>query len=277
MFNESLAKLIEVSARVGKNLDLVQAGGGNTSIKDAGTLWVKASGKWLSRAAEEEMFLPVPMSDIERQLQAEDEKFPEYRTPSGISLRPSVETAVHAVLPHKVVIHVHSVRTIAWASRTDGAAEVAPLLDGLRWRWIPYTHPGIPLAIRIRQDAANQADVLILENHGLVVAADTCEKAEALLDDVEQRLNTAPRPAPKPDLSRLAELSKGSDWEIAEDEEVHTLGAASACQIAAQGTLFPDQCVYLGPAAAVVELQDSLPQRPKNMKRAITSLLACCS
>src|SRR5450432_4262443 len=121
MFNQSLEKLMAVSARIGSNLDLVQAGGGNTSIKEDGTLWVKASGKWLSRAAEEEMFLPVPMLDIERQLLAEDEKFPEYRTRSGVALRPSVETAVHAVLPQKVVIHVHSVRTIAWAARAGGS------------------------------------------------------------------------------------------------------------------------------------------------------------
>ena len=154
MANESLEKLIEMSARIGGNLDLVQAGGGNTSIKENGTLWVKASGKWLSRAAEEEMFLPVPMADIERQLAAQDEKFPEYRTRKGVTLRPSVETAVHAVMPQKVVIHVHSVRTIAWAARVGGRDGLTPLLAGLDWRWIPYTHPGIPLAIRIQQDIA---------------------------------------------------------------------------------------------------------------------------
>jgi hypothetical protein len=62
MVYDSLAQLVELSARLGKNLDLVQAGGGNTSIKDTGTLWVKASGKWLSHAAEDDMFLPVPMA-----------------------------------------------------------------------------------------------------------------------------------------------------------------------------------------------------------------------
>ena len=50
MVHEKLARLVDLSARIGKNLDLVQAGGGNTSLKDDGTLWVKASGKWLSHA-----------------------------------------------------------------------------------------------------------------------------------------------------------------------------------------------------------------------------------
>jgi len=253
MLNESLQQLVAVSARVGRNLDLVQAGGGNTSIKLDGTLWVKASGKWLSRAAEDEMFLPVPMSDIERQLAAQDEKFPEYLTPSGIALRPSVETAVHAILPQRVVIHVHSVRTIAWAARERGSEDIRPLLHGLNWKWIPYTHPGIPLAIRIQEESASRPDVLILENHGLVVAAEACAAAEALLHEVERRLNGLTRTAEAPDLTRLAELAKDSEWQIAIDPEVHTLATNSlSCEIAAHGTLFPDQCVYLGPAAAIV-------------------------
>ncbi len=259
MLKDSLAKLIEVSARVGGNLDLVQAGGGNTSIKEDGALWVKASGKWLSRAAEDDMFLPVPMADIERQLAAEDEKFPEYRTRGGSALRPSVETAVHAVLAQKVVIHVHSVRTIAWASRADGKEGVTPLLKGLKWSWIPYTHPGIPLAIRIREESAQRPDVLILENHGLVVAGEDCDTAEALLHDVERRLNVAPRSAAPPDLERLDKLRTGSsEWETAADHEVHALATDGlSCEIAAKGTLFPDQCVYLGPAAAILESGDA--------------------
>jgi rhamnose utilization protein RhaD (predicted bifunctional aldolase and dehydrogenase) len=83
-----LPQLVELSARIGKNLDPVQAGGGNTSIKDNGTLWVKASGKWLIHTVEDDMFLLVPLADIERQL-----------------------------------VHVHSVRTIAWAAQETAANE----------------------------------------------------------------------------------------------------------------------------------------------------------
>lgn len=260
MAHESLEKLVALSSRVGQNLDLVQAGGGNTSIKHAGTLWVKASGKWLSHAAEDDMFLPVPMADIERQLEVEDEKFPEYRTRSGASLRPSVETAVHAVIPQQVVVHVHSVRTIAWASRADGRQGLTPLLSGLRWSWIPYTHPGIPLAIRIRAEIDSQADVWILENHGLVVAAADCEKAETLLHEVERRLDSHARHAEPPDSARLSELTRdATEWEIANDPETHSLATnEKSWQIAINGTLFPDQCVYLGPAAAIVQPSDTL-------------------
>lgn len=258
MANESLEKLVELSARVGRDLDLVQAGGGNTSIKENGTLWVKASGKWLVHAGEDDMFLPVPMVDIARQLAAEDEKFPEYKTRTGSALRPSVETAVHAVMPQRVVIHVHSVRTIAWAARAHGEEGVAALLENLRWSWIPYTHPGIPLAIRIQREIAKRPDVLILENHGLVVGADDCAAAEERLHDVERRLNGPVRQAPAADLDRLNTLVRDA-WEIAEDSEAHALATLTkSWEIAQGGTLFPDQCVYLGPGAAVVQPGETL-------------------
>jgi rhamnose utilization protein RhaD (predicted bifunctional aldolase and dehydrogenase) len=259
MVYDSMAQLVELSARLGKNLDLVQAGGGNTSIKDTGTLWVKASGKWLSHAAEDDMFLPVPMADIERQLAAQDERFPEYQTGSGAVLRPSVETAVHAVIPHKIVIHVHSVRTIAWAAQMNGSQGMASLMAGLNWSWIPYTHPGIPLAITIRNIRSKPLDVLILENHGLVVGAETCPKAEALLQEVERRLDTPARQAGPPNIARLEELSQDTRWQIAPDTEVHALATnENSCDIAEAGTLFPDQCVYLGPAAAIMQINETL-------------------
>src|SRR5712692_5957891 len=109
-----LTPLLRLSAKLGQNLDLVQAGGGNTSLKDNGTLWVKASGKWLVNAMEEEMFLPVRHTDILRSMDEGREYTEEYTTKSGATLRPSVETSMHVVLPHPVVVHVHSVRAIAW-------------------------------------------------------------------------------------------------------------------------------------------------------------------
>lgn len=196
-----LESLRLLSARIGRDLNLVQAGGGNTSWKDGDTLWVKASGKWLIRAAEEEMFLPAPLSEILQGV-AEDRDYTDSHTvSSGESLRPSVETTMHAVLPHPVVIHVHSVNTISWAVRPDGAEALRAPLNGLRWEWIPYIHPGLPLARRIEQALESKPDVLILANHGLVVGGKNCEAAESLLADVERRLGREPLPS-RPAISK---------------------------------------------------------------------------
>jgi rhamnose utilization protein RhaD (predicted bifunctional aldolase and dehydrogenase) len=251
--------LVAASARIGADPHLVQAGGGNTSLKENGTLWIKASGMWLAHAATEDMFVPVPLKDIDAKLRSGDEKFPEFRTRSGRSLRPSVETAMHAALPQRVVIHVHSVATIAWAAQNGVKKELSNRLQGLRWAWIPYIHPGIPLALRIREEAGLNPEVLILGNHGLVVAAEDISAAEALLADVERRLQMETRPAPLPDLDYLEKISAGTSWTPAPDKTLHTLATdLRSCQFVSQGTMYPDHCVYLGPAAAVKREGESL-------------------
>ena len=45
--------------RVWPNPLLVQGAGGNVSWKEEDTLWVKASGTWLSDASAEDIFLPT--------------------------------------------------------------------------------------------------------------------------------------------------------------------------------------------------------------------------
>ncbi len=45
-------ELIELSARIGHDIDLVQGAGGNSSAKEGGVLWVKASGTWLAAARD---------------------------------------------------------------------------------------------------------------------------------------------------------------------------------------------------------------------------------
>lgn len=255
-----LEALRDLSARIGRDLNLVQAGGGNTSLKDGDTLWVKASGKWLIRAAEEEMFLAAPLDKILRGVAEERDYTEEHRTSSGVALRPSVETTMHAVLPHPVVIHVHSVNTISWAVRPDGPEVLGRLLTGLRWVWIPYVHPGLPLARRIQEDLASRPDVVILGNHGLVVGGQNCESAESLLYEVERRLAREPRTGSDADLEALTRLAGDTGWRIAPDAETHAVATDDfARATAAAGTMYPDHCVYLGPAAAVLEDGQTIP------------------
>jgi rhamnose utilization protein RhaD (predicted bifunctional aldolase and dehydrogenase) len=267
--HRELASLVAVSARVGQNLSLVQAGGGNTSLKDRGTLWIKASGKWLANAGHDDMFVPVPLAAVLEKLATGDERFPEYATRSGALLRPSVETTMHAVLPHRVVIHVHSVATIAWATRTDAAEVLVEPLAGLRWSFIPYIHPGVPLAQRIREELPTSPDVLVLGNHGLVVAGETCEEAERLLDEVEARLQQRPQPAETPDLRSLRALAAGTDWQPVDDPELNLLaGNPNYAELASGGTMYPDHCVYLGPAAPVAEPGEGIADALRRYTRA---------
>ena len=64
MLVEELKKLSNVSEYLGKNLDLIQGAGGNTSVKINDVLWVKASGYWLSDANQMNIFVPVNYKGI---------------------------------------------------------------------------------------------------------------------------------------------------------------------------------------------------------------------
>jgi rhamnose utilization protein RhaD (predicted bifunctional aldolase and dehydrogenase) len=246
-----LADLIRFSASIGQDLNLVQAGGGNTSLKDNGVLWVKASGKWLARADQEDMFVPAPLENVLRSIDDGREYVSESRTALGTLLRPSVETTMHAVLPHRVVVHVHSVNTIAWAVEENAADALRPRLEGLRWVWLPYVHPGVRLARAIRDLLGAAPDVLVLGNHGLVIGAGDCDSASALLADVERRLERRKRRAPPARVDELHKLAPAG-FRLPPDDEVHAIATDSySASVVGQGLLYPDQCVYLGAPAII--------------------------
>jgi rhamnose utilization protein RhaD (predicted bifunctional aldolase and dehydrogenase) len=173
--------LRDLSARVGSDPLLVQASNGNTSIKLDGILWIKASGKWLAHAMQEEMLVPLELGEVKECMENDPEILSPYAPKD--ELRPSIETPMHAILRHRVVIHVHSINALAWAIRLDGPDQLKERLAGLHWQWIPYTASGIPLAQEIEKAVATapETDVLILGNHGLVVCGRDCHTAEELL------------------------------------------------------------------------------------------------
>ena len=185
-----ILELLHLSARLGRDPLLVQASSGNTSIKLDDTLWIKASGKWLAHALDEVTLVPLCLSHVRDCLLKNSGVAEVVSCARGVQLQASIETAMHAVLPQRVVIHVHSVNTIAWAVRRDGPECLAARLAGLPWAWIPYVASGVPLARAIERELTLDCSisVFVLANHGLVVCGDTCAEAERLLGLVEHLL-----------------------------------------------------------------------------------------
>ncbi|RDZ26744.1 class II aldolase/adducin family protein [Lysobacter silvisoli] len=251
--------LVALSARIGADPLLVQGGGGNTSCKRDGTLWVKASGTWLAQARERDIFVPLPLEAVRAALQHQDGEARLTQLADPRALRPSIETSLHALLPHAVVAHVHAVNTIAWAVRADARARLDALLSDMNWAWVPYRRPGYPLTQAVREALSQRAaDVLVLANHGLVVGAADCAGADALLAEVERRLALPQRGAAGADLARLRAVND-LNWERPSDESVDALATdAVALAIAREGALYPDHAVFLGARAAVVEPGDTL-------------------
>lgn len=248
--------LVAMSSRLGNDACLVQGGGGNTSLKSDDTFWVKASGTWLAHAHDRDIFVCLPLGEVRRAMIREDAETALTALTSPGALRPSIETSLHALLPHAVVAHVHSVNAIAWAVRKDAQAAIADALDGLAWAWVPYRRPGLPLTIAIREAleaAATPPDILLLGNHGLVVGGIDCDDAEARLHAVERRLALPSRtPAARNDAALRA--VNDLDWVVADDPGLHAIATDPvSCAIATRGALYPDHVVFLGECAETVD------------------------
>lgn len=252
----TLDSLRALSARLGSNPLLVQAAGGNTSIKQDGVMWIKASGTWLKDADTRDIFVPVDhaalLDALGRRDPAADACTAFVRTDlNAIGLRPSIETSVHALMPHPVVVHVHCVQTIAWAIRSDAERQLEARLDGVRWTFVPYARPGLPLAEAIASRLRPGIDVLVLGNHGLVVAADSVAAADALLTRVVSMLERPVRPLAPPDLPALHAICDGSPYRPAASDEVHALATDPlALTRARDHVYYPDHVVFLGVGVA---------------------------
>ncbi len=247
-----------LSAKVGRDLTLTQGAGGNTSIKKDGVLWVKASGKWLANAEQEEMFLPVDLQRVRSSISA-DHPDPNSATPlDGSRLRASIETSFHALLPQNVVVHVHSVNAISWAVQRYGYDSLQEPLKGLRWSWVPYARPGLPLTHLIAERMTQDVQVWILANHGLIVTGASVEEAEKLLEEVEERLFVSSNTllAQKETLSQYC---VSGVWKLPKYAEAHQAALThERVGIAANGPLYPDQTVFIGPACAVKHAGEDL-------------------
>ncbi|MCL2056929.1 MAG: SDR family NAD(P)-dependent oxidoreductase [Oscillospiraceae bacterium] len=203
-----LRELVGMSRLYGSDPDYVLGGGGNTSVKADGTLYVKASGTSLG-AAEEGQFAAMDLGALTAILERaypggeEDREAAAFadilaaRLPGQGHKRPSVETILHAVFPFRFVLHVHPALVNGLSCGQDGAALCGAVL-GEGVVWIPLTKPGYVLAAACKKAmadfrAANGADaqVFVLQNHGIFIAADTAEEIGVLMDKVMGALKNA--------------------------------------------------------------------------------------
>lgn len=251
-----LNELRALSQRIGSNLTLVQGSGGNTSVKDDDVLWVKASGTWLTDAEKQSILVPVDLPRVEAMLKAGESDFND-ATLEG-TLRPSIETSLHCQLPHHIVVHVHSVNAIAQNVQVDANNRLAEQLADIDWRYIPYAQPGAPLTAEVTRVLAEEPGnptLLVLENHGLVLGGETCADVEALLAEVESRLQIPPRTTPQPAISALTNaLTELDNWRLPNTNDIHAIALdADTTRTATGGALIPDHAVFLEKAVPICD------------------------
>ncbi|MES1247809.1 MAG: bifunctional aldolase/short-chain dehydrogenase [Actinomycetota bacterium] len=179
---------------------IVNFGGGNTSAKvrevdhtgaDHEVLWVKGSGSDLA-TIQAAGFTGLRLAEILPLMERgemTDEQMVAYLGRCQLDPkmpRSSIETLLHAFVPHPHVDHTHPDSIGAIVGAVDGERLAAECFEGDAI-WIPYLRPGFALsklvgeAIRERPEAK----LILLAKHGLVTWGDTAEAAyEATLDAV---------------------------------------------------------------------------------------------
>jgi rhamnose utilization protein RhaD (predicted bifunctional aldolase and dehydrogenase)/NAD(P)-dependent dehydrogenase (short-subunit alcohol dehydrogenase family) len=181
---------------------LVLHGGGNTSVKTEmadllgethAVLCVKGSG-WDMGQIEPAGLPAVKLAPLRklRQLdQLADEDMVNYQRVNLLDARapnPSVETLLHAFLPHKFVDHTHAAAVLSLVDQRNGAELVAEVYGG-SMGLVPYVIPGFALAKLAAEvyEARPGVEGLILAKHGIFTfGADAREAYERMIAHVSR-------------------------------------------------------------------------------------------
>ncbi len=250
-----LVALARLSARIGRDPLLIQGAGGNTSVKDGGVMWIKASGTLLAEAEARDVFVPVDLEPMRAAVAARSgqaDRPGEFALGTS-GLRPSIETCLHALFAQRVVVHVHCVQTLAHAVRVDAQTLLADRLGAFDWCLVPYARPGAALAALVAERLGPATDVVVLGNHGLIVAAETVAEAEALLGQVVAALRLEPAAPLPPDMARLERIAAG--WEVPQaDAPLHQVALEpDRLRQATAGSLYPDHVIFCGVGATALD------------------------
>ena len=209
----SIKKLTEISNRYGSDEKYVLAGGGNTSYKKDGVIYVKGSGTALATITPDD-FVAMDIKKLNAMLR---KKYPadngsrqsaalfdmiDARLPGEEHKRPSIEAILHAMFPQKFVLHVHPALVNGLSCSLDGKKKCAELFGG-DVVWVPLTKLGYELALTCRKlfaahekKTGKRPSLAILQNHGIFAAADTVKEIDALMDVVFKKISAGVKEEP---------------------------------------------------------------------------------
>src|SRR5215471_21670606 len=193
-FEGPLAQRVYTSRLLGRDHSLVLHGGGNTSVKirqrnlfgePEDILYVKGSG-WDLETIEAPGFAPVRLERVVRLATlaelSDAQMVQELRAalvdPSAPT--PSVETILHALLPHPFVDHTHADALLAITNTADGERRVRAIF-GDSVVVVPYVLPGFDLARVVAEQFPRESTPktvgLVLLNHGFFSFGETAREA----------------------------------------------------------------------------------------------------
>src|SRR5438477_6649032 len=187
-----LALRVYTTRLLGADPRLVLHGGGNTSCKTMATdlvgdnwpvLCVKGSG-WDMATIEPEGLPAVklePLRKARKLKKLADEDMVALQRANLIdpaAPNPSVETLLHAFLPHKFVDHTHSTAVLSVVDQ-DGSRQLCQTIFGKKLGFVPYIMPGFELAVAAASifEQDESVEGLVLDKHGIFTFAESAKQA----------------------------------------------------------------------------------------------------
>lgn len=260
MDKQGIQELIKISHYAAADVAYIQGGGGNTSVKlDDHRMAVKASGCQLSDMAEKEGYVVVDYRMIKAYFNDANSEAQSFETESGQvlkdakvvvdglkELRPSVEAGFHSLLK-KYVVHTHSVYSNILCCSAQGKEIATKLFKEKACLWLPYVNPGAVLTSVIAKailDFKEIPEMIFMENHGVIVTADTAEEAiqlhEMVNNTIKEHLEI------NSDFPRVSVAERG-DLVISTSDYVkqYFAGHPLSLDFVREKVLYPDQLVYL--------------------------------
>jgi rhamnose utilization protein RhaD (predicted bifunctional aldolase and dehydrogenase) len=255
-----LETIVELSHEFG-SADYVKGGGGNTSVKNETTLWVKPSGTTLSGLTTE-TFVAMNRAKINELYEVETPSDADAREELVKNLmaeavendagRPSVEAPLHNVFDAKFVVHTHPALVNGLTCAAGGEAACRELFPEALW--VEYIDPGYTLCMEVRARIeqykaamGKEPELLVLQNHGVFISAGTPDAIRALYARVMDTLEASYE---KAGISRVLDVPEAAESPETE-EKIRSVFGADAAFIASSGTfavapgpITPDHLVY---------------------------------
>lgn len=188
---DEIALFLYRSNLLGADLRITNYGGGNTSCKtiekdplttdEVEVMWVKGSGGdigTLTRQGIAGLYTDRlrALKNVYRGLEYEDEIVPlYYHCLYDLDSRaPSIDTALHGLLPFKHIDHLHPDALIAVAAAKDSEA-ITKEIWGDKMGWVPWQRPGFDLGIQLEKCLNDHPGIrgIVLGGHGLFTWGDT--------------------------------------------------------------------------------------------------------
>ncbi len=189
--SDDVALLVYRSNLLGSDLRITNFAGGNTSCKqvevdpltgeNVDVLWVKGSGgdigtmtkKGLATLYLEKLHA---LKKLYKGIEHEDEMVPllAHCIFNLNTTAPSIDTPLHAFVPHKHIDHLHPDAIIAIAASKDGKKITQDIFQG-SVAWVDWQRPGFDLGLKLEEALKKNPGIrgIVLGGHGLINWGDT--------------------------------------------------------------------------------------------------------